>query len=82
MQKLPKINIFKLKKILQNKGYRIYKRQNVFPKVFENLYYTTIVGFLIIGFLYVTPSIVNFSKKNFSKNAIVLNNSNINFNKP
>tara|TARA_B100001250_G_scaffold234713_1_gene201595 strand:+ start:217 stop:1350 length:1134 start_codon:yes stop_codon:yes gene_type:complete len=81
MKNLAQINIQKIKKILQNKGYRIYKRQNVFPKVFENLYYTTIVGFLIIGFLYVTPSIVNFSKKNFSKNAIVLNNSNINFNR-
>ena len=50
MQKLPKINIFKLKKILQNRGYKIYKNQKTIPKTFENFFYITILGFFFIGF--------------------------------
>ena len=81
MQKLPKINIFKLKKILQNKGYKIYKNQKTIPKTFENFFYITIVGFFLIGIFSVTPFIIDFSKKKFNKNEIVLNNSSINFNR-
>ena len=81
MQKLPKINIFKLKKILQNKGYKIYKNQKTIPKSFENFFYITIVGIFFIGIFYITPLIIDFSKKKFNKNEIVLNNSSINFNR-
>ena len=81
MQKLPKINIFKLKKILQNKGYKIYKNQKTIPKTFENFFYITIVGIFFIGIFYITPLIIDFSKKKFNKNEIVLNNSSINFNR-
>ena len=81
MQKLPKINIFKLKKILQNKGYKIYKNQKTIPKTFENFFYITIVGIFFIGIFYITPLILDFSKKKFNKNEIVLNNSSINFNR-
>ena len=81
MQKLPKINIFKLKKILQNKGYKIYKNQKTIPKTFENFFYITIVGIFLIGIFSVTPFIIDFSKKKFNKNEIVLNNSSINFNR-
>ena len=81
MQKLPKINIFKLKKILQNKGYKIYKNQKTIPKSFENFFYITIVGIFLIGIFSVTPFIIDFSKKKFNKNEIVLNNSSINFNR-
>ena len=81
MHRLAKVNIFKLKKILQNKGYKIYKNQKRFPKIFENFFYITIVGIFFIGVFYVTPFVIDFSKKKFSKNEIVLNNSNQNFNR-
>ena len=81
MNKLAKINILKLKKILQNRGYRIQKNQKKFPKFFENFFYITLVGFFVIGFFYTAPIIIDFSKKNFGKNETVLNNSSINFNR-
>ena len=81
MQKLPRINIFKLKKILQNKGYKIYKNQKTISKSFENFFYITIVGIFFIGIFSITPVIIDFSKKKFNKNEIVLNNSSINFNR-
>jgi len=81
MQGLTKINILKIKKILQNKGYKIYKNQKTIPKTFENFFYITIVGIFFIGIFYITPLIIDFSKKKFNKNEIVLNNSSINFNR-
>tara|TARA_B100000965_G_scaffold113040_1_gene93268 strand:- start:309 stop:1442 length:1134 start_codon:yes stop_codon:yes gene_type:complete len=81
MNKLAKINIIKIKKILQNKGYKIQKKQKKFPNIFVNFFYTAIVGVFFIGFFYVTPFVIDFSKKKFKKNEIVLNNSNINFNR-
>ena len=81
MQGLTKINILKIKKILQNKGYKIYKNQKTIPKTFGNFFYITIVGVFLIGIFSVTPFIIDFSKKKFNKNEIVLNNSSINFNR-
>ena len=81
MQKLAKLSIFKLKKILQNKGYKIYKNQKTIPKSFENFFYITILGVFLIGIFYVTPFIIDFSKKKLNENEIVLNNSSINFNR-
>ena len=81
MNKPSNINIFKIKKFLQNKGYKIYKKQKTYPKSFVNFFYVSMVGIFFIGFFYITPFVSNFSKKVFSKNKIVLNNSNINFNR-
>jgi len=81
MYNLAKINILKIKKILQNKGYTIYKKQKIVPKIIENFFYTAVIGIFFIGFFYVTPFIVDYSKKKFNKNEIVLNNSNLNFNR-
>jgi len=81
MKKLAQINIQKIKKILQNKGYKIHMNQKTFPKTLVNFFYTSIVGAFFVGFFYVAPFILDFSKKKFSKNEIVLNNSNINFNR-
>ena len=81
MKKLAQINIQKIKKILQNKGYKIHKNQKTFPKTLVNFFYTSIVAAFFVGFFYVAPFILDFSKKKFSKNEIVLNNSNINFNR-
>ena len=81
MNQFTKISIYKLKKLLQNKGYKVYKRHKSYPKTIENFFYTTILGIFVIGFFYTTPFIVNYSKKNFSTNEAVLNNSNLNFNR-
>ena len=70
MNKLAKINILKLKKILQSKGYRIQKRQKKFPKFFENFFYITLVGFFVIGFFYTAPIIIDFSKKNLGQDPL------------
>ena len=81
MNKLVQINIPKIKKLLQSKGYKIYKKQKKYPKITLNFFYTTMVGVFFVGFFYVIPSVVDFSKKKFSKNKVVLNNSSINFNR-
>ena len=81
MQKLAKLSIIRLKKILQGKGYKIYKNQKTIPKIFENFFYITVVGVFLIGFFYFTPLVLDYSKKKLTKNKIVLNNSNINFNR-
>ena len=61
MNKYAKISILKIRKILQSKGYKIYKKQQTFPKIFVNFFYTAIVGIFFIGFFYVTPFILNYS---------------------
>ena len=81
MKKLAQINIQRITKILQNKGYKIYKNQKTFPKEFVNFFYTAVAGAFFIGFFFVIPFVTNFYEKKFSKNAVVLNNSNINFNR-
>ena len=81
MNQIVKINIPKIKKLLQSKGYKIYKKQKTFSKFSVNFFYTTIVGVFFVGFFYLIPSVVDFSKKNFGKNKIVLNNSSMNFNR-
>ena len=81
MNKLVQISIPKIKRLLQSKGYKIYKKQKTYSKITLNFFYTTMVGVFFVGFFYVIPSFVDFSKKKFSKNKIVLNNSSINFNR-
>ena len=44
MNKIVKINIPKIKKLLQSRGYKIYKKQKTFSKFSVNFFYTTIVG--------------------------------------
>jgi len=81
MNKIVKMNIPKIKKLLQSRGYKIYKNQQKFSKFSVNFFYTTIAGIFFVGFFYLVPSVVDFSKKNFGKNKIVLNNSSVNFNR-
>ena len=81
MKKLAQINILKIKKFLKSKGYKVYRNQKTFSKDLVNFFYITIVGVFFIGFFYVVPFISNFAKKACSENKIVLNNSNINFNR-
>tara|TARA_B100001175_G_scaffold92397_1_gene78111 strand:- start:60 stop:1175 length:1116 start_codon:yes stop_codon:yes gene_type:complete len=75
------MNIPKIKKFLQSKGYKIYRKQKTLSKVSVNFFYTAITGIFFVGFFYIIPSAVDFSKKKFSKNKTVLNNSSINFNR-
>ena len=81
MNHFAKININKLKKFLQNRGYKIYKKQKSYPKSIENFFYTTMMGIFFVGLFYVTPTFKNFYIKNLNKNETVLNNSNLNFNR-
>jgi len=81
MHKLKKINIQAIKKILQRRGYKIHKNQKTYPKDLVNFFYTAVAGAFFIGFFSVIPFIANFYEKKFSKNEVVLNNSNINFNR-
>ena len=79
--KLTQINLLKIKNFLKSKGYKVYRNQKRFSKDLVNFFYITIVAVFFIGFFYVLPFISNFAKKAFSENQIVLNNSNINFNR-
>jgi len=81
MNKIVNMNIPKIKKFLQSKGYKIYRKQKTLSKVSVNFFYTAITGIFFVGFFYIIPSAVDFSKKKFSKNKTVLNNSSINFNR-
>ena len=81
MNQFTKINISKLKKLLQNKGYKIYRKQNSYPKSINNFFYTAMVGIFFVGLFYVIPSLKDFYIKNSNKNETVLNNSNLNFNR-
>ena len=81
MNNTKNISILKLKKILQKKGYIISKRHKFIPEKFVSLYYTSLISIFLISFFYLTPLILKVYKTTFSKNEIVLNNSNINFNK-
>ena len=75
------ISILKIKKILQKKGYIVSKKHKFIPESFVSLYYTSLISIFLISFFYVTPLILKVYKTTFTKNEIVLNNSNINFNK-
>ena len=81
MNHFAKININKLKKFLQNRGYNIYKKKKSYPKSIENFFITAIAGMFFVGLFYVTPTLKDFYIKNLNKNETVLNNSNLNFNR-
>jgi len=81
MDKLKKINIKAIKKILQRRGYQIHRNQKNYPKGLVNFFYTAVAGAFFICFFFVIPFIADFYEKKFGKNEIVLNNSNINFNR-
>ena len=77
VEKLKKININTIKKILQLRGYKVSKKNNNFV----SLYYTIFASIFLILIFYTIPFIVNTSSKLLQKNEIVLNTSNKNFNR-
>ena len=81
MKNFKPIDIIRIKKILQRRGYRISKKHKFIPENFISFYYTSLISIFLILFFYLSPLILKISKKTFTKNEIVLNNSNKNFNK-
>ena len=77
MDKLKKINIQSIKKILQSKGYKVSKKH----QSSYSFYYTIFASIFLIITFYSIPFIISISSKFFKKNEIVINTSNKNFNK-
>ena len=77
-----KINISGIKKILLNKGYKIYKDQKKsIHKDFASFYYTAIIGIFLIFFFSFTPKAALLTDKIFSETVIVENTSKFDFEK-
>ena len=75
-----KINLSSIKKILLNKGYKIYKDQKKsIHKDFASFYYTAIIGIFLIFFFSFTPKAALLTDKIFSEQVIVENTSKFNF---
>ena len=75
-----KINISSIKKILLNKGYKIYKDQKKsIHKDFASFYYTAITGIFLIFFFSFTPKAALLTDKIFSETVIFENTSKFNF---
>ena len=81
MKSYTSINIAKIKKVLQIRGYKISKKNKLVSENFKSLYYTSFVSVFLVFFFYITPLTLNFISKIFSEKKIVLNESNKNFNK-
>ena len=82
MSKKKKIYLSSIKKILLNRGYRIYKDQkNSIHKDFASFYYTAIISILLIFFFSLTPKITLLTDEMFYKAEIVENTSKFDFEK-
>ena len=77
MDKLKKINIQSIKKILQIRGYKVSKKN----ESLVNIYYTVFASIFLVFVFYTIPLIKSFSSKVLIKNKIVINTSNKNFNR-
>ena len=77
MDKLKKINIQAIKRILQKRGYKVSKKK----ESFLSFYYTSYISIFLILIFYSIPLVINFSSKVLKKNEIVINTSNKNFNR-
>ena len=76
------LNLFKIKKILLKKGYRIQKNSSLINlKPFKSLTYTIFASIVLIFSFGIMPSIISISSKFFSSPLIVENNSKLNFEK-
>tara|TARA_Y100000590_G_scaffold336365_1_gene383031 strand:- start:1697 stop:2827 length:1131 start_codon:yes stop_codon:yes gene_type:complete len=76
------LNLFKIKKILLKKGYKIQKNSSFINlKPFKSLTYTILSSFILILSFGLMPSIISISSKFLSSPSIVENNSKLNFEK-
>ena len=75
-----KINISSIKKILLDRGYKIYRDQKKsIHKDFASFYYTAIIGIFLIFFFSFTPKVKLVTDKIFSEQVIVENTSKFYF---
>tara|TARA_Y100001970_G_scaffold19091_1_gene21366 strand:- start:1625 stop:2752 length:1128 start_codon:yes stop_codon:yes gene_type:complete len=80
MKKYNKLSILKIKKFLQDKGYKISKKNKIISENTSSFYYFSLASIFLISFFYVIPIIKNFYITNFADNKIIVNSSNKNFN--
>ncbi len=74
--------LFKIKKILISKGYKISKNPiSLFKGKLKSFYFTALAGFFLILFFGIMPSLNQNLKTFFTTNKIVENNSKLNFEK-
>ena len=81
MKKLNQLTFFKIKKFLQERGYKVSKKNKIISDNFLSFYYISLASIFLVFFFYLIPVVANFYSTNFSNNEIVINSSNKNFNK-
>ncbi len=80
MKKYNQLSILKIKKFLQDKGYRISKKNKIISESISSFYYLSLASIFLISFFYLIPIMKNFYITNFADNKIIVNSSNKNFN--
>ena len=80
MKKYNQLSILKIKKFLQDKGYRISKKNKIISESISSFYYLSLASIFLISFFYLIPIVKNFYITNFADNKIIVNSSNKNFN--
>ncbi len=75
------LSIAKLKKILQNKGYKISSKNKFISLKIGSIGNTFLASIFLITFFYFLPLVLKYSSNFFSEDKIVINSSNKNFNK-
>ena len=81
MKSYTSIDISKIKKVLQIRGYKISKKNKLVSENYKSLFHTSLASIFLVFFFYITPLTLNFISKIFSEKKIVLNESNKNFNR-
>ena len=81
MKKFNQSTFFKIKKFLQEREYKVSKKNKIIPQNFSSFYYLSLASIFLIFFFYLTPVAVNFYLVNFTDSEIVVNSSNKNFNR-
>ena len=81
MKKINQLSFYKIKKFLNERGYKISKRNKIIPENFSNFFYLSLVSIFLISFFSIMPIGIKFYLSNFTDNKIVINSSNKNFNK-
>ncbi len=81
MKKFNQLTFSKVKKSLQERRYKISKKNKIISGSFSSFYYLSLASIFLVSFFYLIPVAFNFYKTNFKDNKIVVNSSNKNFNK-
>ena len=81
MKKFNQLTFFKIKKFLQERGYKVSKKNKIIPENFSSFYYLSLASIFLVFFFYLIPVAVNFYLVNFTDSKIVVNSSNKNFNR-